>query len=107
MEIVARNPKVKQKRKKGKNNFTIIALAVFVLFIVMTYNTISVQKDKNALEIRYSELEEKFQNEQERSEFLKDKAAYMQTARYIEEIARERLGLVYEEEIIFRPETEE
>lgn len=104
MKVVARNPK--NKRRKNKNNFTVIALAVFVLFIVMAFNTFSVQKDKNALETQYSELEEKLQDEQERSELLKDRAAYMQTTRYIEEIARERLGLVYEEEIIFRPEEE-
>ena len=70
----------------------------------MASNTFSVQKDKNVLETQYSELEEKLQDEQDRSEILKDRAAYMQTTRYIEEIARERLGLVYEEEIIFRPE---
>ncbi len=105
MKVVARNPK--NRRKKNKNNFAIIGLAVFVLFIVMASNTFSVQKNKKALEIQYSELEEKLQDEQERSELLKDRAAYMQTTRYIEEIARERLGLVYKEEIIFRPEAEE
>ena len=105
MEIVARNPKRKNKQKKSE--FKIIALVVFVLFVIMTHNTLSVQQDKNALETQYSELEEKLQNEQDRSEILKDRAAYMQTTRYIEEIAREKLGLVYEEEIIFRPETEE
>ena len=104
---MTRNPKVKSKRKKKKSGLKIIALAVFVLFVVMASNTFSVQEDKNALEKQYSELEEKLQDEQDRSEILKDKAAYMQTTRYIEEIARERLGLVYEEEIIFRPETEE
>ena len=107
MEVVARNPKVRNKRKKKKSGLKIIALAVFVLSVVMASNTFSVQKDKDVLEKQYSELEEKLQSEQERSELLKDRAAYMQTTRYIEEIARERLGLVYEEEIIFRPETEE
>ena len=64
-------------------------------------------EEKDALEKQYSELEEKLQDEQDRSEILKDRAAYMQTTRYIEEIARERLGLVYKEEIIFRPESQE
>lgn len=104
MKVVARNPK--NKRRKNKNNFTVIALTVFALFGVMTYNTVSLQKEKNTLEKQYSELDEKLQDEQDRSEILKDRAAYMQTTRYIEEIARERLGLVYEEEIIFRPEEE-
>lgn len=106
MKVVARNPKAKRKQKR-KNGLKIIALAVIVVFVVMAYNSVSLQKDKRALEKQYSELEEKLQSEQERSEFLKDRAAYMQTTRYIEEIARERLGLVYEEEVIFRPESQE
>ena len=106
MKVVARNPKVKRKQRR-QNGLRIIALAVIVVFAVMAYNSVSLQKDKRALEKQYSELEEKLQNEQERSEILKDRAAYMQTTRYIEEIARERLGLVYEEEIIFRPESQE
>ena len=72
----------------------------------MVSNSVSLEQEKKTLEKQYSELEEKLQNEQERSEILKDRAAYMQTTRYIEEIARERLGLVYEEEIIFRPESQ-
>ncbi len=102
---MTRNPKRKNKQKKS--GLKVIAFVVFVLFVVMSFNTFSVQKDKKALETQYSELEEKLQDEQDRAEILKDRAAYMQTTRYIEEIARERLGLVYEEEIIFRPETEE
>lgn len=105
MEVVARNPKVRRKQKR-KSGLKIIALAVFVVFLVMVTNSVSLEQEKKALEKQYSELEEKLQNEQERSEILKDRAAYMQTTRYIEEIARERLGLVYEEEIIFRPESQ-
>ena len=62
------------------------------------------QAEKYALEKRKSELEVMLQTEQERSEELEDKKAYMQTIRYIEEVAREVLGLVYPEEIILRPE---
>lgn len=102
---MARNPKVRRKQKR-KSGLKIIALAVFVVFLVMVTNSVSLEQEKKALEKQYSELEEKLQNEQERSEILKDRAAYMQTTRYIEEIARERLGLVYEEEIIFRPESQ-
>ena len=47
------------------------------------------------------------QTEQERSEELEDQRAYMQTVRYIEEIARKVLGLVYPDETIIRPEEEE
>lgn len=96
-------------RKNGnkKNGLKIIAVAVLVLFGVITYSGIELQAEKQALEKRKSELEAVLQTEQERSEELEDQRAYMQTVRYIEEIARKVLGLVYPDETILRPEEEE
>ena len=94
------------KKKKRKNGLKIIAVAVLVLFAVITYSSVELRTEKHALEKRKSELEIMLQTEQERSVELEDKKAYMQTIRYIEEVARKVLGLVYPEEIILRPEEE-
>lgn len=104
MKEVVRNTKVKGKRKNG---LKIIAVAVLVLFGVITYSSVELQAEKRALEKRKSELEAELQTEQERSVELNDQRAYMQTVRYIEEIARKVLGLVYPDETILRPEDEE
>ena len=95
------------KKKKRKNGLKIIAVAVLVLFAVITYSSVELQAEKRALEKEKAELEEQLQTEQERSEELEDKKAYMQTVRYIEEVARKVLGLVYPDETILRPEEEE
>ncbi len=104
MKEVVRNTRKKTKRKNG---LKIIAVAVLVLFVVITYSSIQLQAEKRALEKQKSELEAALQTEQERTEELEDQRAYMQTVRYIEEIAREVLGLVYPDETILRPEEEE
>ena len=104
MREIHRNP---GKKKKRKNGLKIIAVAVLVLFAVITYSSVELQAEKRALEKQKQELEDKFQTEQERSEELEDKKAYMQTVRYIEEVARKVLGLVYPDETILRPEDEE
>ena len=104
MREVIRNTGKKQKRKNG---LKIIAVAVLVLFAVITYSSVELQAEKRALEKQKAELEEQLQTEQERSEELEDKKAYMQTVRYIEEVARKVLGLVYPDETILRPEEEE
>lgn len=104
MKVVVRNTRKKEKRKNG---LKIIAVAVLVLFGVITYSSIGLQAEKRALEKQKSELEAELQNEQERSEELEEQRAYMQTVRYIEEIARKVLGLVYPDETILRPEEEE
>ena len=102
MKEIARN-----KRKKRKNGLKIIAVAVLVLFGVITYSSVDLQEEKRALEKRESELKEELQTEQERSGELEEQRAYMQTVRYIEEIARKVLGLVYPDETIVRPADEE
>lgn len=104
MKEVVRNTRVKGKRKNG---LKIIAVAVLVLFGVITYSSIGLQAEKRALEKQKSELEAQLQTEQERSGELEEQRAYMQTVRYIEEIARKVLGLVYPDETILRPEEEE
>jgi len=95
------------KKKKRKNGLKIIAVAVLVLFAVITYSSVELQAEKRALEKQKAELEAELQTEQERSGELEDKKAYMQTVRYIEEVARKVLGLVYPDETILRPEEEE
>lgn len=104
MKQVIRNTGRKEKRKNG---LKIIAVAVLVLFGVITYSSVELRAEKRALEKRKAELEAELQTEQERSEELEDQRAYMQTVRYIEEIARKVLGLVYPDETILRPEEEE
>lgn len=95
------------KKKKRKNGLKIIAVAVLVLFGVITYSSIGLQAEKRALEKQKSELEARLQEEEDRSEELEDQRAYMQTVRYIEDFARNFLGLVYPEDTILRPEEEE
>ena len=104
MKIVVRNTKVKEKRKNG---LKIIAVAVLVLFAVITYNSIQLKAERRALESQKRELTAELQEEQERSGELEEQRAYMQTVRYIEEVARNVLGLVYPEETILRPQEEE
>ena len=100
-------PQNTEKKEKRKNGLKIIAVAVLVLFAVITYSSVELQAEKRALEKQKAELEDKLQTEQERSEELEDQKAYMQTVRYIEEVARKVLGLVYPDETILRPEDEE
>lgn len=96
-----------QKKEKRKNGHKIIAVAVLVLFGVIAFSCNELNAEKRALEKQKSELEEQLQTEAERSEELEEKRAYMQTVRYIEDLARNILGLVYPEETILRPEEEE
>ena len=47
---------------------------------------------------------EQIAEEEERTKEIEEYAKYTQTKKYIEEVAKDKLGLVYEGEIIFKDE---
>ena len=53
---------------------------------------------------REEELALQIEQEEQRAEEIKEYETYTQTKKYIEEVARDKLGLVYEGEILFKDE---
>jgi len=51
------------------------------------------------------ELESKIQEQKERSEQLEEYKKYIQTKKFAEEIAKNKFGLIYPDEIIIKPES--
>lgn len=87
--------------KKSRKNLLLVAGVVLVLCGAMSYSQIKLEAQSKACERRLSELEKELSAEQERAGEIEDYKAYVQTKKYIEEEAREKLGLVYPDEIIF------
>lgn len=92
------------KKKRKRRSYFAIAIVVLFLCGLVTYQKYELvdtleqnQKQLDALE------EEKKGLLKERDE-ISDYEAYVKTKKYIEEIAREKLGLVYKDEIIFQSE---
>lgn len=91
-----------RKQKKRRNGLKLIAVVVLLLCGVVTYQRVALEREKQALEKRYEELEEKLANARERGTLLEERQIYMQTIPYIKERARE-MGLVDPEDILLRP----
>lgn len=53
---------------------------------------------------RIEELQAQIEEEKKRAEEIKEYEKYVQTKKFAEEVAKEKLGLVYEDEIIFKAE---
>lgn len=78
-----------------------ITLVVFVLFIYMLSASNDLESRIALYEARAAALEEEIQDEQERTGEIEELKEYMLTDEYAEEVAREKLGLVKENEIVF------
>lgn len=79
-------------------------MIVLVVCAVLTYSKGQAEEKENALKKKKASVETSLQSEKERQEELKEEAAYRQTKQYLEDLAREKLGLVKPDEIIIREE---
>ena len=66
----------------------------------MRGNALNQQIQQNSL--KESALEQQLEDETKRTEEIQELEQYMQSDEYIEKIAREKLGLLKENEILFR-----
>lgn len=94
---------MRRSNKKG-TGIGVIAFVVLILFAIVSYGRIGLGQERDAKEITISRLETRKQEELERKDEIADYKAYTKTKKYIEDMAREKLGLVYKDEIIFEPE---
>ena len=94
---------IRKKREQNKKMIIMISFVVIAFCVVLgaqmikKYNTLSDLKEQKA------KLQRQYKKELQLSEELKDKEAYVKTDDYIEEMAR-NLGLLYPNEVIFKPE---
>lgn len=94
---------MRRRNKKG-TGIGIIVFVVLCIFGIVAFGKIRLEDEKKDLSAKMKNLEKQINEEKERSEEIKNLEAYVQTKKYIEKIAREQLGLVYEDEIIIKEE---
>ncbi|MCD8196249.1 MAG: septum formation initiator family protein [Lachnospiraceae bacterium] len=97
--------KSRRIRERNKNLGAWVILLIVVLVLgVSTVGCMQLRQKNKAYQAREEALEESLAEEEERTEELEEFEAYTQTKKYVEEVAKDKLGLVYEDEIIFKAE---
>ena len=77
---------------------------VLLICGIVVYKRQELSKTNAEAEAQIKELQKEINKAKEDAKEIEKKKAYVQTQKFIEEMAREKLGLVYEDEIIFEPE---
>lgn len=88
--------------EQNKLSMGLAAVIVGVLIIVIMVACAGLFRRLNRNNERIVELEAEIVKEEQRAEDIEEYRLYTQTREYIEEVAREKLGLVYEGEVIFK-----
>lgn len=93
------------RRGRKKNNRTgklYIGMVVFAFVAVMSVQIVRVyQKDQEYIS-RQDELVQQLEDESERAEDLKEYEEYTKSQQFVEDTAKSKLGLAYDNEIIFK-----
>lgn len=92
----------KKARKNGRTTELSITVVLCCLVAVLTVKGISLQQKVNANASRLSSLDSQIKEEKQRTDEITALKEYMQTDEYIEKTAREKLGMVKDNEILFK-----
>lgn len=95
-----------QNGLKVQNGFSmfLVTLVVLVIMAVVAIKNIELREKLASYNEREEQLQEQYAAEQKRTEEIEEYATYTQTKRFAEEVAKDKLGLVYEGEILFKEE---
>jgi len=94
-------------KKKIANNrlgMLVIGFVAFLLLGGMVVQSSTLESRLAAYDAKADSLEEAIENEKARTEEIEELKKYMETDEYAEEVAREKLGLVKDNEIVFKEE---
>ena len=75
-----------------------------LLTVKLSISSITLKTKDSACATQEAELQEQIKDEKARAKEIKDLEKYVGTDEYIESVAKEKLGLVHEGEIVFKSE---
>lgn len=93
-----------KKKRQNRTGMLLVTMVVLMMLVVVSVKGIELREKRAVYEQRQQELMTQIEAEQVRSEEIAEFEKYTQTKKYVEEIAKDKLGLVYEGEIIFKDE---
>ena len=91
-----------RKRRKRKNGAVSIAIIVLTFLAVMSIQIFKLKQKEAMYAAKEAELQEAYELETERAEEIEALADYVQSDQYIIDMAHSKLGLAYDNEIIFK-----
>ena len=94
-----------RKRRQNKFGMFLVFIVVVMLTVVVAVRGLEMKAKLADNKQREAELEAQIAAEEERTQEIEEMEKYSETLGYTEEVAKEKLGLVNEGEIIFRDES--
>lgn len=96
----------KRKKRMNQNGIAMLSITfvVGVLFIAMMTMSLNLQQQISNCKTEMKEVQSQIDEENERTKEIDETKERMDTDDYVAEVAREKLGLVKDNEIVFKEE---
>jgi cell division protein DivIC len=99
---VIRMRKTERKEKKHRKSMRIIALVLVIACLGLGFKTWQVHQEIEEYAVVQEEVSKQISEAEKLQEDIREKLEYQKSDAFIEDIARDKLGLIFENEIIFK-----
>lgn len=102
--IKQKSQRRRQKKRVQRNKRSMLAISGIILLLVavVSVNGMTLRAKDKVYREQEAELTQQLQEEKDRSAEISKLKDYVSTDEYVEDVAKEKLGLVHENEIIFK-----
>ena len=91
-----------KRRRDHRLGMMMALLVVLILMTVVAVRSISLRSRLAEYRAKEADLEQRIEQQIKRGDEIVEYEKYTKTRKYIEEVAKDKLGLIYDGEIIFR-----
>ena len=93
-----------RKKRQNRLGMFLVLMVVLMLLVVVSLKSAELRQKQETDAARERVLQEQIDAEKARTEEIEEYRKYTQTKKYVEEGAKDKLGLVNEGEIIYKPD---
>lgn len=102
-----RELRLKRQRRSGMLGMVLAFGLVLVVAVSLLISTKALKEKNEEYEAQKAKLEQQLAEQQERKSELEEYKKYVQTKKFVEEVAKDKFGLLYPDEIVFKPENKQ
>ena len=104
MAGAARRKVAYRKRTQNRFSMILVVMVVCLLTVAVGMRSAEISRRIAVKDVQIAQLQEQIAAEQREAEEIEEFRKRSQTKQYYEEVAKEKLGLVYEGELVFQQE---
>lgn len=99
----SRTRQQRQRMRAHRRSMVLISSVIMLLIVLVSVGGVSLWAKNEAYKKQQAELETQIKEEKDRTKEIEKYKEYVGTDAYVEDVAKEKFGLVYEDEIVLKP----